>query len=162
MFNTTTIEPYIAQPNTTYFRWGWDFNNWVPWMLHYPFRPPRKTHPMLTLKPKNLPSSLIRYSTSTNRFRIFHRSPMLSTSNSMINTRCHTNFRWERNFGFTCRKRALQDHIESFFHSTMDLIPSPRLWVTMIFTSTFPPSLSCTPCLMSTSFNHTFHHYWTP
>jgi hypothetical protein len=34
MFNIATIEPYIAPLATTPFRWGWDSNHWVPWMLH--------------------------------------------------------------------------------------------------------------------------------
>jgi hypothetical protein len=58
MSNTTTTEPYIAPLTIVPFRWGWDFKNWVPWMLYYPLRPPRKTHPMLKLKPTKLPSSL--------------------------------------------------------------------------------------------------------
>jgi hypothetical protein len=162
MFNTVTTEPYIAQPTTTPFRWGWDFNHWVPWMLHYPLRPHRKNHPMLKLKLTKPPGSLNESNTSTNRFRIFCRSPMPSTSSAMINIGCHTSFRWEIKFGCTCRKNALQDPIRSFVHSAMDLTPSPRLWVTMILSSTFPPSLACTQCLMWTSFGHTFHHYWTP
>jgi hypothetical protein len=60
------------------------------------------------------------------------------------------------------QKERLTGPIGSFVHSVMDLIPSPRMWVTMIFSSTFLPSLDCTQCLMWTSFSHTFHHYWTP
>jgi hypothetical protein len=162
MFITTRTEPYIAQSTTSPFRWGWDFNHWVPWMLHYPLQPPRKTHPMLKLKPTKLPSSLSGFNTSTNRFRIFCRSPIPSTSIVMINTECHTSFRWEIIFGCTCRKNALHDPIGSFVHSAMDFIPSPKLWVTILLSSTFPPSLACTQCLMWTSFSHTFHHYLTP
>jgi hypothetical protein len=100
--------------------------------------------------------------TSTNRFRIFYRSPMPSTSSAMINIKCHTSFRWETKFGCTCRKNALQGLIESFIHSVMDPTPSPRLWVTMILSSTFPHSLACTQYSMWTSFGLIFHHYWTP
>jgi hypothetical protein len=82
--------------------------------------------------------------------------------NAMINIGCPTSFRWAINFGCICRKNTLQYPIEIFFHSTMDLTPSPRLWVTIILSSTFPPSLACTQCLMWTSFSHNFHHYWTP
>jgi hypothetical protein len=89
-------------------------------------------------------------------------SPMPSTSSTMINTGCHTSFRWEIKFGCTCRKNALQDPIRSFIHIFMDLIPSPIMWVKIFLSSTFPPSLSFTHCLMWTSFDHTFHHYWTP
>jgi hypothetical protein len=100
--------------------------------------------------------------TSSNRFRIFYRSPMPSTSNAMINTRCHTSFRWEIKFGCTCRKNALWGPIGSFVHSAMELTPSPRSWDIILLSSTFPPSLACTQYLMWTSFNHIFHHYWTP
>jgi hypothetical protein len=144
MFNTTTIEPYIAQPITTPFRWGWHFNHWVPWMFHYPLRPPKKTSPMLQLKLKNPLGSLSGSNTSTNRFKIFYRSPIPSTSNTMINIRCHTILRWETKFGCTCRKNTLHGPTRIFVHSTMDLTPSPRLWETMILISTFPPSLACT------------------
>jgi hypothetical protein len=159
MFNTTTIEPYISQPTTTHFRWGWDFNHWVLWMLHYPLWPPRKNCPMLKLNPTKVPGSLRIYNTSVNRFRIFYISPMRCTIKAMINTECHTSFRWEIKFGCTCIKNALQVAIKIFTHSSMDLIPSPRLWVTIILSSTFPPSLSFTQCLMWTSFGHTSHHY---
>ena len=162
MFNTVTTELYIAQPATAPFMWGWDFNHWVPWMLHYHFRPHRKNHPYRKLKLTKPLGSLNESITSSNRFRIFCRSPMPSTSTAMINTGCHTSFRWEIKFGCICRMNALQGPIISFVHSAMDLIPSPRLWVTMILRSTFPLSLACTQCLMWTSFSHTFHPYWTP
>jgi hypothetical protein len=162
MFSTSTIEPYIYQPVTTPFRWGWDFNHWVTWMLHYPLRPPRQTCRMLQLELTNPPSSLRRSSTSGNRFKIFYRSPMLSTSSAMINMGCQTSFRWETKFGFTCKKNALQGLIGTFFHSFMDPIPSPRLWVTMLLSSTFPHSLAYTQYSMWTSFDLISHHYWTP
>jgi hypothetical protein len=72
---------------------------------------------------------------------IFFKSAFPSKINAMINMRCHTSFRWELKFGFTCRKNTLQGPIRSFVHYAMELIPSPRLWVTMILSSTFPPSL---------------------
>jgi hypothetical protein len=162
MFRKVTIEPYIAQSTITPFRWGWDFNHWVPWMLHYPLRPHRKNHPMLKPKPTKPPGSLKESNTSTNKFMIFFKSLIPSISNTMINIECHTSFRWDIKVGCICRKNALQDPIRSFFHSSMDLTPSPRLWVTFFLSSTFPPSLACTQCLMWTSFDHTFHHFWTP
>jgi hypothetical protein len=131
-------------------------------MLHYPLRPPRKNFCMLQLKLKNPPGSLNGSITSTNRFRICYRSLIPSTSSAMINTGCHTSFRWGTKFGCTCRKNSLQGLIGSFIHSIMDLTPSPRLWVTMILSSTFPLSLSCTHCSIWTSFDPIFHHYWTP
>jgi hypothetical protein len=155
-------EPYIAQLTTTPFRSGWDSNHWVPWMLHYLLRPPRSTHHLLQLKLTKPPGSLRGSNTSANRFRIFYRSPMPSTSNAMINTGCHISFRWETKCGCTCRKNALQGPIGSFAHSVMDLTPSPRLWVTIILSSTFPLSLACTQCSTWISFDHISHHYWTP
>jgi hypothetical protein len=162
MFNTARIEPYIAQPTTTPFRWGWDFSHWVPWMSHYPLRPPRKTHPMLKLKLKKELSSLNGSGTSTNRFMIFYRNPMPSTSNAMINIACHTSFRWETKFGFTCRMNALEAPIGSYVHFSIDLTSFPRLWDTILLSSIFPRSLACTQCSMWISFDHIFHHYWTP
>jgi hypothetical protein len=158
----TTTEPYITQLTTTPFRWGWDFNHWVPWMLHYPLRPPRQTRRMLQLNMTKRLGSLSGSNTSANRFRIFYRSSMPSTSSSMINTGCHTSFRWATKFGCTCRKNALHGLFESFVHFVMELTPSPRLWVKMLLSSTFPPSLACTQCSMWTSFNLIFHHYLTP
>jgi hypothetical protein len=131
-------------------------------MLHYPLRTPRKICPMLQLKLTKPPGSLSGSNASANRFMIFYRSPMPSTSNAMINTGCHTSFRWETKFGCTCIKNALQGPIGSFVHSAMDLTPSPRLWETTLLSSTFPPSLACIECSMWISFNHIFHHYWTP
>ena len=148
IFNTTKTYPYIAQLATGPFIWGWDFNHWVPWMLHYPLRPPKKTHHMIQLELKNPPDSMRRSITSANRFRIFYRSLIPSTSSVMINTVCHTSFRWETKFGCTCKNNALQDPIERFVHFAMDLTPSPRLWVTIILSSTSPPSLVCTQCLI--------------
>jgi hypothetical protein len=161
MFNIATTEPYICQPATTRFRWGWDSNHWVPWMLHYPLQTPRPTHPLFQLKLTKPNDSLRGSNTSANRFRIFYRIPMPSTSSTMINTRCHISFRWEIMFGFTCRKNALQGPIRIFSHSVMDLTPSPRLWVIMILSSTFPLSLAYTQCSMWLSFDHISHHYWT-
>jgi len=146
MFIIATINPYIAQPTTTHFKWGWDFNHWVPWMLHYPLRPPRKTHRMLQLELTNPPGSLRGSNTSTNRFRIFYRIPMPRTSNTMINTGCGTSFKWETKFGCTCRKNALQDPTESFTHSIMGRTLSPRPWGIILLSSAFLLSLACTQC----------------
>jgi hypothetical protein len=76
-------------------------------MSHYPLRAPRKTRPMLKLKLKKPPSSLSGSNTSSNRFRISYKIPMTSTSSAMINIGCHISFRWEKKFGYTCRKNAL-------------------------------------------------------
>jgi hypothetical protein len=151
MFNIITIESYIAEPTISPFRWGLDFNHWVPWILHYPLRPRMHNHPMHKPKSKKPLGSFNQSNTSANMFRIFCRSPIPSTRNTMINTGFHTCFRWEIKFGFTYKKNTLQDPIRSFVHSDMNLTPSPRLWVTMFLSSTFTPSLSCTQCLMWTS-----------
>jgi hypothetical protein len=144
MLNIATINPYIAQLAIDPFRWGCDSNHLVPWMLHYPLRPPRSTHPLLQLKLTNPPDSLSGSSTSTNRFRILYRSPMPSTSRAMKNTECHISFIWATKFGCTCKKNTLQGPIGRFSHSVMGRTPSPRLWVTMILSSTFLLSLACT------------------
>jgi hypothetical protein len=162
MFNIATIDPYIDQLATTPFRWDWDSNHSFPWILQYPLRPPRLTCHLLPLKLTKPPSSLSGYNTSTNRFRIFYRSPMPSASNAMINIGCHISFRWEIKFGCTYRKNALQGPIESLSHSVMDLTLSPRLWVTMLLNSTFPLSLACTQYSTWIPFDLTSHHYWTP
>jgi hypothetical protein len=157
-----TIKPYIAQLATTPFRWGWDYNHWAPQMLHYPWWPPRPTCPLLHQKLTKTPDSLSGSNTSSNRFRIFYRILMPSTSNTMINFRCHISFRWEKKFGCTCRKNALHDPIGSFTHSAMDCTPSLRPWGIIILSSTFLLSLACTQCSTWISFTLISHHYWTP
>jgi hypothetical protein len=162
MFNIATTEPYISQLATSPFRWGWDSNHWAPWMLHYPWRPTRSTHILLHQKMTKPPGSLSGSNTSTNRFRIFYRSLMPSIRSAMINIGCHISFRWATKFGCTCKKNSLQVPIKSFTHSIMGHTPSPRLWVTMLLSSTFPLSLACTQSSMWLSFDHIYHHYWTP
>ena len=144
MYNIATIEPFIAQLATTPFRWGWDSNHWAPWMLHYPWQPPRSTRPLLHQKLTKTPGSLSRSSTYDNMFRIFYRILMPSTSSTVINIGCHISFRWETKFGCTCRKNALQDPIGSFTHSIMGHTPSPRPWGIILLSSTFLVSLACT------------------
>jgi hypothetical protein len=136
-----TTEPYIVQLTTTPFRWGWDSNHWAPWMLHYPWKPPRLTRPLLHQKMKKPPNSLSGSSTSANRFRIFYRILMPSTRSSMINIGCHISFRWVTKFGCICRKNALHGPIKILSHFVMGPTPSPRIWVTILLSSTFPPSL---------------------
>ena len=159
MLNIATIKPYIAQPATTPFKWDWDSNHWVPWMLHYPLRPPRTTHPLLQLKLTKPPGSLSGSSTSANRFRISYKSPMTSTSSAMINIGCHISFRCATKFGCTCRKNALQDPIRRFTHSIMGHTPSPRPWGIIIFSSTFLLSLAYSRCSTWISFALISHHY---
>jgi hypothetical protein len=131
-------------------------------MLHFPLRSPRPTPLLLQLRLTKPPGSLRGSNTSANRFRISYRSPMTSTSNTMINIGFHISFRWVTKFGCTCRKNALQDPIGSFSHSIMGRTPSPRLWGIILLSSTFLLSLACTQCSMWTSFGLISHHYWTP
>jgi hypothetical protein len=70
--------------------------------------------------------------TSNNKFMIFCRNPMPSTSNATINIEYHTSFRWEIRYGCICRKSTSHDPIGSYAHSDMGLTPSPRLWVRII------------------------------
>jgi hypothetical protein len=162
MSSIATTKPCIAQLDTTPFRWGWNSNHWAPWIFHYPWRPPQPTHLLLHQKLTKPPGSLSGSITSANRFRIFYRSLMPSTSNVVINPWCHIIFRWATKFGCTRRKNALQGPIRSFAHSGMGHTPSPRTWVTMLLHSTFPLSLACTQCPTWLSFDHISHHYWTP
>jgi len=99
MFTTITTYPYIAQLTTSPFLWGWDFNHWVKWMLHYPLRPHMHNNPIRKLNMTKPPDSLNESNTSANRFKIFCKSAMPSISNFMINTGCHTSFKWEIKFG---------------------------------------------------------------
>ena len=131
-------------------------------MLHYPLWPPRKTHCILQLELTNPPGSLSGSNTSTNRFRIFYKILIPSTSNTMINIGCHSSFRWETKFGCTCRKNALHCLIRSFIQSVIDPTPSPRLWATIILSSTFRHYLACNQYSMWTSLDLIFHHYWKP
>jgi len=162
MFNISLTKPCITQLATAPSRWGWDSNHWAPWMLRYPCWPPQPNSPLIHKKLTKPPSSLRRSSTSANRFRIFFRILMPSTSSAMINIGCHICFRWEIKFGCTGRKNALQGPIGSFAHSVMGRTPSPRLWVTMILSSTFPLSLAYTQSSTWLSFDHISDHYWTP
>jgi hypothetical protein len=131
-------------------------------MLHFPLRSPRPTHLLIQLKLTKPPGSLIRSSTSANRFRISYISSMTSISSAMINIRFHISFRWATKFGCTCKKNALQDPIGSSVHSVMGHTPSPRPWGIILLSSTFLLSLACTQCSMCISFPLISHHYWTP
>jgi hypothetical protein len=143
MSSIATIDPYIDQLATTTFRWGLYSNHWAPWMLHYPWRPPQLTHPLLHHMMTNPPSSLSGSNTSANWFKIFYKSLIPSTNNTMINIGCHISLRCETKFGCICRTNALQGPIGSSAHSVMGHTPQPRLWVTIILSPTFPPSLVC-------------------
>jgi hypothetical protein len=163
MFHTVTIGLSIAPPAIAPFRWGWDSKPWVPLMFHYLLPPHRHTLPMFSLIPTKPLDSLSGFNTFSNRSRIFCKNPMLSTSNSMINTRYRTGFRLEIRSGYICRRSVSQGPIESSAHFTMGLTLSQSLWVEMILSSTLHPYLvACNPCSMWTSFGHIFHHYWKP
>jgi hypothetical protein len=163
MSNITTIEPCIAQLATTPFRWGWDSNYWAPWMLHLPWKPPRLTRPLLHQKLTKPPGSLSRSNTSANRFIIFYRSLMPSTNITMINIRCHISFRWvTKSFVAFAEITPYMAPSKDSPTSVMVHTPSPRLWVTMILSSTLPPFLVCIQSSTWLSFDHISHHYWTP
>jgi hypothetical protein len=162
MFNTTTIGLSIAPPTIAHFRRGSDSNPWVPLMLQYLLQPHKHNLPMFILRLTKPLDSLSGFNTSANRSMRFCRKPMLSKSSTMINTGYHTSFRWETRSGYICRKNTLQGPIGSSVHFAMGLKLSPRLWETILLSSTLPPSLACTQCSMWTSSDHIFHHYWTP
>jgi hypothetical protein len=127
MFNTITIGLSIAPPAIAHFRWGWDSNPWVPFMLHYLLKPHKQNLPMFSLRMKNPPDSLNGFNTSTNGSMRFCRKSILSTSGIMINIGYHTSFRLEIRSGYICRKSVLQGPIEISTHFTMGLTLSPRL-----------------------------------
>jgi hypothetical protein len=84
MFNKATTEPFIDRLAIVPFRWGWDFNHWVPLMSHCPLHPHMNNHPMINMRPTNPPSLLNRFNTSNNRSMIFYKKPMLSTNNATM------------------------------------------------------------------------------
>jgi hypothetical protein len=161
MFNTITTWLFIAPPAIAHFRWLWDSNPWNPLMLNFLFPSHRQTLPMISLRSTKPPDSLSGFNTFTNRSRIFCINPMLSTINTMINTGYHTSFSLATKFGYICRSISWGP-IGSFAHFIMGLTLSPRLWVATLLSSTLHPSFAYIQCSMWTSFNHIFHHYWTP
>jgi hypothetical protein len=60
------------------------------------------------------------------------------------------------------QKECLTGPHRKLSHSIMGRTPSPRLWVTILLSSTFPLSLACTQSSTWLSFGHISHHYWTP
>jgi hypothetical protein len=162
MFNIVATWLSIAPLVVAHFKWGWDSNPWVPLMLHYLLPPHRHTLPMFSLRSTEPPDSLSGFSTSANRSMRFYRNPMISTSNAMINIGYRTSFKLETMSRYICRRNISQGPIGSSTHFSMGLTPSPRLWVTMLLSSTLHHSLACTQCSMWASFGHIFHHYWTP
>jgi hypothetical protein len=52
-------------------------------------------------------NSLNRSKKSSNKFITFYINPMQSTRNTIITIRSHISLKWEKMFGFTCRKNAL-------------------------------------------------------
>ena len=69
----------------------------------------------------------------------------------------HTSFRWATKFGCICRKNALQERIRSSDHSDMVLTTLPRLWETMLWSTTFLHSFACTKCSMCITLDHASH-----
>jgi hypothetical protein len=131
-------------------------------MLHFLFPPHRQTLPLISLRSTKPPDSLSRFNTSANRSKRFCRNPMLSTSSAMINIGYHTSFRLATKFGYICRRSISLGPIRSFSHFIMGLTLSPRLWVSILLSSTLHPSLVYIQYSMWTSFSHIFHHYWKP
>jgi hypothetical protein len=132
-------------------------------MLHYLLQLHKHNIPMFSLRWKKPLDLLSVFSTCTNRSMRFFKNAMLSTSSAMNNTRCCTSFRWETRPSYICIKRTLHNPIRRSSHFSMGLTISPRLWIEMILSSILHPYLAhCTQCSMWTSFDHIFHHYWTP
>lgn len=108
------VELSITQLSTTPFRWAWDFNHWVPLMLHFPLQLHRKKLYMFNLNLKKLPSLMNEFNISMRRSMIYYKKLILSANDAMINTQCHTNFKWEIRFGCIYRRNTLQMPIISF------------------------------------------------
>ena len=79
----------------------------------------------------------------------------------MINIGFQKNSKWVIRSACICRKSTSHYPIGIFFHFSMGLKPSPRLWVTILLNWVFPPSLAYTQYSMWTSFAHTFRQCWT-
>jgi len=73
----------------------------------------------------------------------------------------HTSFRWVTEFDYIYRKNALQEPNISSNHSDMVLTALPRLWETILWSTTFLHSFACTECSMWNALDHASHHYWT-
>jgi len=145
----------------TLFRWDWDSNHYVPLMWPYHLHLLQKIRLMSSLKPTRIKNSLNAFNTSASKSMTYWIESMLSTSNVVISTGCHTSSRWATKFGYISRRSASLGPTASFARSDMGLTPSLRLCGTMLSSSAFYHSLGCTLCSMWTAFNHTFHHYWT-
>jgi hypothetical protein len=127
------------------FQVGLGFQPLGPIDVALPLAVTSPTHLLLQLKLTKPPGSLSGSNTSTNRFRISYRSPMTSTSNTMINIGCHISFRWATKFGCTCRKNTLQDPIESFTHSIMGPYTITKAMGDNSFELNIPPFLGLHP-----------------
>jgi hypothetical protein len=127
-------------------------------MFHFPLGSPRLTHILLQLKLTKPPSSMRRFNTSANNFRMSYRSPMTSTSNNMINIKCHISFRWGDKVWFHLQKEHL-----TIPHQ--NLLPLHYGWYTITkavrdnsFELNIPPFLGLHPV-----FNmDLLHPYFTP
>jgi hypothetical protein len=131
-------------------------------MLHFLFAQQKQTLPLISLRSTKPLYSLRGFNTYTNKSRIFCRNPMLSTRNAMINIGYHISFKLATKSGYICRRSISLGPIKIFSHFVMGLTLSPRLWVSMILSSTLHPSLVFIQYSMWTSFDHIFDHYWTP
>jgi hypothetical protein len=130
----------------TYFWWLISFRRW-------PFSQPVRRESSWHILPRSSsnecgsilgyhrPSSLIGTPGSSTNF-----GQVSGTSSVMINIGYHTSLRWDTRSGYIFRKNTLQGPIIISIHFAMGLTPSPRLWVTVILSSTLPPSLACTQC----------------
>ena len=145
----------------TFFKWAWDSIHYVPLMWPYHLQWLREIRHMSSLKHTRKISLLSTFNTSSNRSMTYWTNPMLSTSSSMINIRCHTSSRWVTIFGYICRRSDSLGLTARFIRFNIGHTPSPMLWEITILTSAFPHSLACTQCSMWITFNHTFHHYST-
>ena len=86
-------------------KWAWDFNHYVPLMLHFILQLDRKHLPMFSSKLINPSSLLSAFSTYTNMFMTSWRKAMLNTNNDMISIEFPISFKWVTKFGCIYKKK---------------------------------------------------------
>lgn len=162
MSNTNTTDLFTAQWAIAPLRQGLDFNHYILLMWPYHLHLLRKVRLMSNSKPTWLKISLSTFPTSTSRSMIYLTEPILSTSSTMINIRCHVSSTQAKRFCYICIRRASLDPIECFTCSDMGHTPSPRLQGTMPLSSSIhhslvAPCVQCTPpwAILSTIIGHT-------
>jgi hypothetical protein len=90
-------------------------------------------------------TSLSTFNTSANRFMTFWTEPMLSTSNDMINIRCHTTSKWATKCGCICKSSTSLDPTVSFICFDMGPYTLTKAVGENVFELRIPPFLGLHP-----------------